>query len=297
MIAQVLLLAGVVAAAPAPETLEFVDPNPAYSVAWELKDAPTFLDSSRKETLKDGTVEGQYSYLRPDGKLQVVTYTANEETGFVANMEVKDVMEPFGEAGHPGFATGRSLTSAGSSSFEPFSSSSSSSSLDFLSTGKSLVGGGSSSSIGATSSSSHLSNFNSGSSGLTVASTVTPVPVLHNIHSPPSPTQFVQQVPNIQTSFVPPSPIVHRSHGENLPFLSSDAQSGFVPITPPSIVRPTSSVVSSPVPLLSQSTPVSRGRSLFSSSPSNGNSQVSGVAHVTFNSPTHQYSYPLSALG
>ncbi|XP_066963249.1 uncharacterized protein [Macrobrachium rosenbergii] len=246
MIAQVLLLAGVVAAAPAPETLEFVDPNPAYSVAWELKDAPTFLDSSRSETLKDGTVEGQYSYLRPDGKLQVVTYTANEDTGFVANMEVKDVMEPFGEAGHPGFANGKSLTSAGSSSFDTFSSSSSSSSsalssLDFLSTGKSLSGGGSSSSVGSTSSSSHLSE------------------------NPP-------------------------------PFLSSDAQSGFVPITSPPITHSTSSVVSSPSPLPSQSTPVSRGRSLSSSSPSNGDSQISGVAHVTFNSPTHQYSYPLSAL-
>ncbi|KAK7069421.1 hypothetical protein SK128_008952, partial [Halocaridina rubra] len=125
----VLLLTGVVAAAPTTfdNTLDNIDPNPSYSVAWEVKNEPTYDDKSHQETLRDGTVEGQYSYLRPDGKMQVVTYRANDEIGFVVNVDVQDVMPAFGSAGRPASAdiensirniggnTGRSFTSASSS--------------------------------------------------------------------------------------------------------------------------------------------------------------------------------------
>ena len=45
-------------------------------------------DFNKQETSDGGTVQGQYSVLLPDGRIQTVTYSVAPNTGFVVSDEI-----------------------------------------------------------------------------------------------------------------------------------------------------------------------------------------------------------------
>ncbi|XP_064085322.1 uncharacterized protein LOC135200646 [Macrobrachium nipponense] len=260
-------------------------------MSWEVKDASTYLDKSHSQVLRDGTVEGQYSYLRPDGKLQVVTYTANKDTGFVANVELVDVMPPFGEAGNPASSARHASHNGRSFSHSRIDTSSG---VSALGTGRSLHSG--SSSVGhSVTPLPHLNNFGSKTLEQARTHTVTTAPGLHNI-SPNAQATFFQQSPGNQPSVL--TPAIHRAATEtSSSFKHNIAQNDFRSVTAVPVIhsqKPVATLHRS-FPVLPQ--PASFSRSFSGSSDhSNVESLRSGVAHVTFSSPTHQYSYPLDGV-
>ncbi|XP_066962306.1 uncharacterized protein [Macrobrachium rosenbergii] len=292
---NVLLLVTAVAAAPVTDSLDYVDPNPSYSMAWEVKDASTYLDKSHSQVLRDGTVEGQYSYLRPDGKLQVVTYTANKDTGFVANVELVDVMPPFGEAGNPASSAGHTSHNGRSFSHSSIDTSpSSSSGFSALSNGRSLHSGSSSGGHSVTPLS-HLNNFGSRTFEQARTHSVTAAPAVHNI-TPNAQSTFFQHSPASQPSVF--TPAIHRASIENSSsFKGNIAQNDFRSVAAVPNVHSQQPIATLHRSLPVLPTPASHGRSFSGSSDrTNVESLRSGVAHVTFNSPTHQYSYPLDGV-
>merc|ERR1712029_713943 len=48
-----------------------------------------------------GTVQGEYRVELPDGRTQIVTYHADHENGFVADVKYEGVAKPYVEAHHP----------------------------------------------------------------------------------------------------------------------------------------------------------------------------------------------------
>ena len=67
-----------------------------YSFAWNVKDDPSYNDYAHQETADDkGYVTGSYRVLLPDGRTQIVTYKADDYTGYVADVKYE------GEAKYP----------------------------------------------------------------------------------------------------------------------------------------------------------------------------------------------------
>ena len=57
-----------------------------FEYAWAVKDEPSYNDYSH-QTKSDGKVEnGSYRVVLPDGRTQIVTYTANDD-GYVADVK------------------------------------------------------------------------------------------------------------------------------------------------------------------------------------------------------------------
>ncbi|XP_034233647.1 pro-resilin-like [Thrips palmi] len=65
---------------------ESAEPEP-YSFEYEVKDDATGTDFSRKESSDGNTVTGEYRVLLPDGRTQMVTYKADDASGFVADVK------------------------------------------------------------------------------------------------------------------------------------------------------------------------------------------------------------------
>lgn len=59
-----------------------------YNFAWAVKDDYTYNDYAHQETSDDkGYVSGSYRTLLPDGRIQTVTYKADDYTGYVAEVK------------------------------------------------------------------------------------------------------------------------------------------------------------------------------------------------------------------
>ncbi|KAB1688375.1 chitin-binding domain-containing protein, partial [Klebsiella pneumoniae] len=59
-----------------------------YQFAWAVKDDPSYNDYNHEESSDDkGYVKGSYKTLLPDGRVQTVTYTADDYNGYVADVQ------------------------------------------------------------------------------------------------------------------------------------------------------------------------------------------------------------------
>lgn len=61
-----------------------IDPNPAYSFAYDVQDAITGDSKSHVESRANGIVKGQYTVADPDGTRRIVDYYADPIHGFNA---------------------------------------------------------------------------------------------------------------------------------------------------------------------------------------------------------------------
>ena len=66
-----------------------------YDYAYAVKDDYKGVDYSKSETSDGNEVTGEYRVLLPDGRTQIVTYTADHYKGFVADVTYE------GEAQYP----------------------------------------------------------------------------------------------------------------------------------------------------------------------------------------------------
>ncbi|XP_075213675.1 uncharacterized protein LOC142319887 [Lycorma delicatula] len=71
------------------------EPAKPYEFGYIVKDPHTGSDFKQQETSDGNTVKGQYKVLLPDGRTQIVTYTADWQTGFHADVKYE------GEAIYP----------------------------------------------------------------------------------------------------------------------------------------------------------------------------------------------------
>ncbi len=78
-----------------PEEEEPVNLNPSYSYAYSVADETSGDSKTKEETMSNGAISGSYSVADPDGRLRLVTYTADKENGFQATVTYN------GEAGPP----------------------------------------------------------------------------------------------------------------------------------------------------------------------------------------------------
>lgn len=58
----------------------------SYEFGYAVKDQATGNDFGRRETSDGETVRGEYRVQLPDGRTQIVTYTADWRTGFHADV-------------------------------------------------------------------------------------------------------------------------------------------------------------------------------------------------------------------
>ncbi|KAK2714571.1 cuticle protein 7-like [Artemia franciscana] len=59
-----------------------------YNFAWAVKDDYTYNDYKHEESSDgNGYVKGSYQTLLPDGRVQTVSYTADDYTGYVADVQ------------------------------------------------------------------------------------------------------------------------------------------------------------------------------------------------------------------
>ncbi|KAK0170102.1 hypothetical protein PV328_010705 [Microctonus aethiopoides] len=78
------------------ENQDYIDSQPkSYEFGYAVKDSATGNDFGRQETSDGETVRGEYRVQLPDGRTQIVTYTADWRTGFHADVRYE------GEATYP----------------------------------------------------------------------------------------------------------------------------------------------------------------------------------------------------
>ncbi|XP_029044181.1 homeobox protein 2-like [Osmia bicornis bicornis] len=65
---------------------DYVDQPMSYEFGYAVKDQATGNDFGRRETSDGETVRGEYRVQLPDGRMQIVTYTADWRTGFHADV-------------------------------------------------------------------------------------------------------------------------------------------------------------------------------------------------------------------
>ncbi|XP_046490984.1 pro-resilin-like isoform X2 [Neodiprion pinetum] len=71
---------------------DFIDSQPkSYEFGYAVKDAASGNDFGRRETSDGETVRGEYRVQLPDGRTQIVTYTADWRTGFHADVRYEGV--------------------------------------------------------------------------------------------------------------------------------------------------------------------------------------------------------------
>ena len=58
-----------------------------YDFAYTVKDDYSGNDFGHSENSDGNLVQGEYYVQLPDGRRQIVTYTADHESGFVANVQ------------------------------------------------------------------------------------------------------------------------------------------------------------------------------------------------------------------
>ncbi|XP_012280184.1 pro-resilin-like [Orussus abietinus] len=75
---------------------DYIDSQPkSYEFGYAVKDAASGNDFGRRETSDGDTVRGEYRVQLPDGRTQIVSYTADWRTGFHADVRYE------GEASYP----------------------------------------------------------------------------------------------------------------------------------------------------------------------------------------------------
>ncbi|XP_063980607.1 probable serine/threonine-protein kinase clkA [Diachasmimorpha longicaudata] len=78
------------------EHQDYIDSQPkSYDFGYAVKDSATGNDFGRRESSDGETVRGEYRVQLPDGRVQIVTYTADWRTGFHADVRYE------GEATYP----------------------------------------------------------------------------------------------------------------------------------------------------------------------------------------------------
>merc|ERR1712172_350363 len=78
--------APVVPVVPAPLAALQVGPAKPYSFAYEVVDPTGGTNFGHRETSDGAVVEGEYRVVLPDGRTQIVRYSASEATGYVAEV-------------------------------------------------------------------------------------------------------------------------------------------------------------------------------------------------------------------
>lgn len=80
-------------------------PQP-YQFGYAVKDYHTGNDFKQQEHSDGNTVKGQYRVLLPDGRTQIVTYTADWQTGFHADVKYEgEAVYPSNNYGNGGGST------------------------------------------------------------------------------------------------------------------------------------------------------------------------------------------------
>jgi hypothetical protein len=64
----------------------FQDENPRYAYEYSVDDSYTGDKKSQKEERDGEVVKGEYSLVEPDGSIRTVTYYADWDNGFFANV-------------------------------------------------------------------------------------------------------------------------------------------------------------------------------------------------------------------
>jgi hypothetical protein len=73
---------------PAPSSYEKKEPPMPYQYAYDVKDQYAGVDFDKNEEQDSyGNLKGQYTVQLPDGRRQIVSYTANHEDGFNADVQ------------------------------------------------------------------------------------------------------------------------------------------------------------------------------------------------------------------
>jgi len=85
--------------APAPV---YADVPPAYDYSYGVADSLSGANFGASESRNGYATQGEYHVQLPDGRLQTVTYTADEKTGYIA--DVKYTGEPVYAAPAPAYA-------------------------------------------------------------------------------------------------------------------------------------------------------------------------------------------------
>ncbi|XP_068208653.1 cuticle protein 19-like [Palaemon carinicauda] len=78
-----------------PSDLYGKEPGMPYDFAYAVKDDYTGNDFGHSESSDGNVVTGEYFVLLPDGRRQIVTYSADHDTGYVADVKYE------GEAQYP----------------------------------------------------------------------------------------------------------------------------------------------------------------------------------------------------
>merc|ERR1712038_980042 len=79
--------------APVPFVPEVFEPKP-YSYAYEVIDPLGDTNFGHRESSDGAVVEGEYRVILPDGRTQIVTYTASDATGYVADVRYEGTIKP-----------------------------------------------------------------------------------------------------------------------------------------------------------------------------------------------------------
>jgi len=78
-------------------------PPKPYTFAYGVED-PHYGPNFQQQEKSDGnTVQGSYTVDLPDGRRQIVSYSADHDTGFHANVEYKGKAQYPGKPDHPPF--------------------------------------------------------------------------------------------------------------------------------------------------------------------------------------------------
>ncbi|XP_011497444.1 PREDICTED: pro-resilin-like [Ceratosolen solmsi marchali] len=76
------------------EHQDYIDSQPkSYEFGYAVRDAASGNDFGRRETSDGETVRGEYRVQLPDGRTQIVTYTADWRTGFHADVRYEGVAQ------------------------------------------------------------------------------------------------------------------------------------------------------------------------------------------------------------
>ncbi|XP_063587077.1 cuticle protein 7-like [Penaeus indicus] len=65
-----------------------------YQFSYEVKDDYSKNDYGHSEDRSGYNTRGQYQVVLPDGRVQTVEYTVSNDSGFMANVKAKGVVQP-----------------------------------------------------------------------------------------------------------------------------------------------------------------------------------------------------------
>ncbi|XP_047494750.1 pro-resilin-like [Penaeus chinensis] len=86
LIMATVILAVAAVALSAPQVRDPLAVPAQYEFGYEVADPESGNDFGHAETRSGDSTSGQYRVLLPDGRVQVVTYTVNADSGFVAQV-------------------------------------------------------------------------------------------------------------------------------------------------------------------------------------------------------------------